>query len=77
MTLQELCGFWRSSEVELDSDPDVTRARRLVRQRALCLDEMELRQPDAFARWMTTGALTTDPRGFPHASGQPPSNEAD
>ncbi|HVQ18652.1 MAG TPA: hypothetical protein VMT27_06405 [Actinomycetes bacterium] len=77
LTLQELCGFWRRSEVELDSDPDVTRALRLVRQRAVCLAEMELRQPDAFAQWLTTDPLTTDPRSFLQPSGQPPYGEAD
>ena len=56
MTLQGLCAFWRSSEAELESKPDMTRALRLVRQRALCLDEMELRQPGAFAQWLTTDA---------------------
>ena len=77
MTLQGLCAFWRSSEAELESKPDIIRALRLVRQRALCLDEMELRQPGAFAQWLTTDALTTDPRSFLEPFGQPPSNEAD
>ena len=77
MTLQDLCGFWRSSEAELDSEPDATRALRLVRQRAICLNEMELRQPAAFAQWVTTGAGATDPGAFFHTAGEPPTGEAD
>jgi hypothetical protein len=77
MTLQDLCRFWCISGVELDTDPGVTRTLQLVRQRAICLDEMEQRQPDAFEQWVTTGALTTDPRSFLQTSGQPPSTDAD
>lgn len=76
MTFQDLCRFWRYSQVELDTVPIAPRALQLVRQPAICLDEMELRQPSAFAHWMTTGAPTTDPRSFLKPSGQPPYDEA-
>ena len=56
MTLDDLCRFWRNSQAELDTPPNVPRALQLARQRALCLDEMELRQPDAFAQWLKAGA---------------------
>ena len=77
MTLPDLCRFWCSSEAELDTEPDVTRTLHLVRQRAICLEQMEQRQPGAFAQWLTTGALTTDPRSFLQTTGEPPSTDAE
>lgn len=77
MTLPDLCRFWCSSEAELDTEPVVTRTLQLVRQRAICLDQMEQRQPGAFAQWLTTGALTTDPRRFLQTTGEPPSTDAE
>jgi hypothetical protein len=77
MTFQDLCRFWRCSQVALDTAPNAFRALQLVRQRAICLDEMELRQPAAFAAWLTTDAAATDPRTFFLAAGEPPAREAD
>lgn len=77
MTLQDLCRFWCNSQAELDTFPKLPRVLQLVRQRALCMDELELRQPDAFAQWLKAGATSTDPGSFLRASGRPPTHEAD
>lgn len=57
-----LCHRWRCSYLTLQHTTDVRARELLVQQRQLYLDELALRDPIAFARWLGDGArAASDP----------------
>jgi hypothetical protein len=55
LTLDQLAGAWKSSETALAHAHDVRRRAQLVLLRGLVLDELELRRPRLYRRWLREG----------------------
>jgi hypothetical protein len=71
----DLCRAWCSSYVALQRAETEEARMRVVGMRAIYLDEIERRHPEAFAAWLAAGARASqDPRRFlgrgPNAHGQ-------
>ncbi len=71
----DLCRAWCSSFVALQRAESEEARMRVVGMRAIYLDELERRHPEAFQVWMAAGARASqDPRRFlgrgPNAHGQ-------
>jgi hypothetical protein len=65
MTLDELCRAWRASYSELQQCDDPRRRAEFVEARQQFLDELERRDPVAFAQWLRSGAdAGSDPSEF-------------
>ena len=62
MSLDELCRAWRASYPELRRCGDVRRQVEVVQARRQYPDELERRDPVAFALWLRSGArAASDP----------------
>ena len=65
MTLDELCRAWQASYPELRRCGDPRKRAEFVEARQQFLDELERRDPAAFARWLRSGARAgSDPSEF-------------
>jgi hypothetical protein len=61
LTTAELCALWRKSRAGLHAAPTADGRARVAAARAVLLDELELREPEAMAEWLRSGAL--EPEG--------------
>lgn len=65
MTFDELCRAWRASYPDLRQCVDLRRQAQSVEARQSYLDELERRDPVAFALWLRSGArAASDPSNF-------------
>lgn len=65
MTTEDLCHAWRSSYVALQRAESIDSRLRVVRMRALYLDELERRAEPAVQAWLSSGArAASDPSRF-------------
>ena len=55
MSVQELCGLWRHTFWQLRDEITPDRRASLVTLRQQCLEELERRNPTAFAAWLDSG----------------------
>ena len=65
LTTPQLCALWRKSWAGLRMAPTPRARAEVVSARAALLDELERREPQAMADWLTAGAVEPDgPSGY-------------
>ena len=64
LSVPGLCRVWRHTTAELEASPSRARRIELVALRADVLEEMALRDPRGFTRWLQAGPADCDPAGY-------------
>jgi hypothetical protein len=56
LTTAQLCSLWRKSLAGLHAAPTPADRARVAAARGILLDELERREPEVMADWLTSGA---------------------
>ncbi len=56
LSTAQLCALWRKSRAGLRAAPTAAEQARVANARALLLEELERREPEAMADWLQSGA---------------------